>query len=98
MLRGQYAHSVGCFHEAAFHFMEATKVCALIVLSWFIYDLHRKCSSNLNASTSVLTRKLLVFQLTESKTMQSMCQVYAAVSYICIGDAESSSQVKFPLK
>lgn len=24
--------------------------------------------------------------------MQAMCQVYAAVSYICIGDAESSSQ------
>ena len=28
--------------------------------------------------------------------MQAMCQVYAAVSYICIGDAESSSQVKIP--
>ncbi|XP_020254437.1 uncharacterized protein LOC109831513 [Asparagus officinalis] len=55
MLRGQYAHSVGCFHEAAFHFIEATK-------------------------------------LTESKSMQSMCQVYAAVSYICIGDAESSTK------
>ncbi|KAL6851556.1 hypothetical protein ACP4OV_020489 [Aristida adscensionis] len=55
MLRGQYAHSVGCFDEAAFHFLEATK-------------------------------------LTESKSMQSMCQVYAAVSYICKGDAESSSQ------
>jgi len=26
--------------------------------------------------------------------MQAMCQVYAAVSYICIGDAESSSQVE----
>ncbi|PKA60896.1 hypothetical protein AXF42_Ash006531 [Apostasia shenzhenica] len=56
MLRGHYAHSVGCFHEAVFHFLEATK-------------------------------------LTESKSTQSMCQVYAAVSYICIGDAESSSQV-----
>ncbi|KAL6660395.1 hypothetical protein ACP70R_001941 [Stipagrostis hirtigluma subsp. patula] len=55
MLRGQYAHSVGCFDEAAFHFLEATK-------------------------------------LTESRSMQSMCQVYAAVSYICKGDAESSSQ------
>ncbi|XP_062225380.1 sister chromatid cohesion protein SCC4 [Phragmites australis] len=55
MLRGQYAHSVGCFDEAAFHFLEAMK-------------------------------------LTESKSMQSMCQVYAAVSYICKGDAESSSQ------
>ncbi|CAL9778278.1 unnamed protein product [Musa acuminata subsp. burmannicoides] len=55
MLRGQYAHSVGCFHEAAFHFTEATK-------------------------------------LTESKSVQSMCHVYAAVSYICIGDAESSSK------
>ncbi|KAF8397065.1 hypothetical protein HHK36_018703 [Tetracentron sinense] len=55
MLRGHYAHSVGCFNEAAFHFIEAAK-------------------------------------LTESKSMQAMCQVYAAVSYICIGDAESSSQ------
>ncbi|KAF8765974.1 hypothetical protein HU200_008016 [Digitaria exilis] len=55
MLRGQYAHSVGCFDEAAFHFLEAIK-------------------------------------LTESKSMQLMCQVYAAVSYICKGDAESSSQ------
>lgn len=26
MLRGQYAHSIGCFSEAAFHFIEATKV------------------------------------------------------------------------
>lgn len=34
-------------------------------------------------------------QLTESKSMRSMCQVYAAVSYICIGDPESSSQVEF---
>ncbi|KAJ1270431.1 hypothetical protein BS78_06G051700 [Paspalum vaginatum] len=55
LLRGQYAHSVGCFDEAAFHFLEAKK-------------------------------------LTESKSMQSMCEVYAAVSYICKGDAESSSQ------
>lgn len=55
MLRGQYAHSVGCFNEAAFHFIEAAK-------------------------------------LTESKSVQAMCQVYAAVSYICIGDAESSSR------
>lgn len=28
MLRGQYAHSVGCFREAAFHFIEAVKVTA----------------------------------------------------------------------
>ncbi|XP_059659915.1 sister chromatid cohesion protein SCC4 [Cornus florida] len=55
MLRGQYAHSVGCCSEAAFHFIEAAK-------------------------------------LTQSKSMQAMCQVYAAVSYICIGDAESSSR------
>ncbi|XP_057961584.1 sister chromatid cohesion protein SCC4 isoform X2 [Malania oleifera] len=55
MLRGQYAHSVGCFSEAAFHYIEAAK-------------------------------------LTESKSMQCMCQVYAAVSYISIGDAESSAQ------
>ncbi|XP_027940567.1 sister chromatid cohesion protein SCC4 [Vigna unguiculata] len=55
MLRGQYAHSVGCYNEAVFHYIEAVK-------------------------------------LTDSKSMQAMCQVYAAVSYICIGDAESSSQ------
>ncbi|XP_058075251.1 sister chromatid cohesion protein SCC4 isoform X1 [Magnolia sinica] len=55
MLRGQYAHSLGCFNEGAFHFIEAAK-------------------------------------LTESKSMQAMCQVYAAVSYICIGDVESSSR------
>ncbi|KAL9236853.1 hypothetical protein vseg_011475 [Gypsophila vaccaria] len=54
MLRGQYAHSVGCFSEAAFHFLEASK-------------------------------------LTESKSIQAMCQVYGAVSYICAGDPESSS-------
>ncbi|CAI8585998.1 unnamed protein product [Vicia faba] len=55
MLRGQYAHSVGCYNEATFHYIEAVK-------------------------------------LTDSKSMQTMCQVYAAVSYICIGDAESTSQ------
>ncbi|XP_050371733.1 sister chromatid cohesion protein SCC4 isoform X4 [Argentina anserina] len=55
MLRGQYAHSVGCYNEAAFHFIEAVK-------------------------------------LTESKSMQALCQIYAAVSYICIGDSESSTQ------
>lgn len=27
--------------------------------------------------------------------MQALCQIYAAVSYICIGDSESSTQVKF---
>lgn len=55
MLRGQYAHSVGFFDEAAFHFLEAAR-------------------------------------LTDSRSMQSMCQVYASVSYICMGDAESTSQ------
>ncbi|KAK4440916.1 Sister chromatid cohesion protein SCC4 [Sesamum alatum] len=55
MLRGQYAHSVGCYSEAAFHFLEASK-------------------------------------LTQSKSMQAMSQIYAAVSYICIGDAESSAK------
>ncbi|XP_048139998.1 sister chromatid cohesion protein SCC4 isoform X2 [Rhodamnia argentea] len=55
MLRGQYAHSVGCYSEATFHYIEAAKI-------------------------------------TESKSMQAMCQIYAAVSYICIGDADSSAQ------
>ncbi|KAL2239604.1 uncharacterized protein LOC105170478 isoform X2 [Sesamum indicum] len=55
MLRGQYAHSVGCYSEAAFHFLEASK-------------------------------------LTQSKSTQAMSQIYAAVSFICIGDAESSAK------
>lgn len=55
MLRGQYSHYVGCYHEATFHYIEAAK-------------------------------------LSESKSIQAMCRVYAAVSYICIGDAESSTQ------
>ncbi|XP_031497830.1 sister chromatid cohesion protein SCC4 isoform X1 [Nymphaea colorata] len=55
MLIGQYAHSVGCYKDAAWHFIEAAK-------------------------------------LTENKSFQAMCQIYAAVSFICIGDAESSSQ------
>ncbi|XVF71010.1 hypothetical protein PTKIN_Ptkin11bG0207400 [Pterospermum kingtungense] len=29
MLRGQYAHSVGCYNEAAFHYVVAAKVCCL---------------------------------------------------------------------
>lgn len=55
MLRGQYAHSVAAYGEAAFHFTEAAK-------------------------------------LTQSKSSQAMCQVYAAVSYICMGGPESSAQ------
>ena len=39
MLRGQYAHSVGCFSEAAFHFIEAAKVCCLICL-FSLFFLH----------------------------------------------------------
>jgi hypothetical protein len=44
---------------------------------------------------SKLNAPFVFIQLTESKSMQAMCQVYAAVSYICIGDAESYSQVKY---
>lgn len=29
MLRGQYAHSVGCYSEAGFHYIEAARVCVL---------------------------------------------------------------------
>lgn len=37
MLRGQYAHSVGCYEEASFHFIEASKVChGLVVLNFAI--------------------------------------------------------------
>lgn len=54
MLLGHYAHSVGCFSDAALHFQESAR-------------------------------------LIESKGMQAMCHIYAAISYICIGDAESSS-------
>lgn len=36
MLRGLYAHSLGCLNEAIFHFTEATKVCDLSnYFSWF---------------------------------------------------------------
>ncbi|XP_023731008.1 sister chromatid cohesion protein SCC4 isoform X2 [Lactuca sativa] len=52
MLRGQYAHCVACYDEAAFHFVEAAK-------------------------------------LTESKSAQAICHIYASVSYICIGDPDS---------
>lgn len=34
MLRGQYAHSVGCYNEAAFHYIEAAKV-----YMWYVYNL-----------------------------------------------------------
>lgn len=54
-LRGHYAHSVGCYSDASFHFLEASK-------------------------------------LTRSKSMQAMCNIYAAVSFICLGDAESSAK------
>ncbi|XP_056850601.1 sister chromatid cohesion protein SCC4 isoform X1 [Raphanus sativus] len=55
MLRGQYSHSVGCYGEAAFHSIQASK-------------------------------------LTESKSLQATCQAFAAVSYLTIGDADSSSK------
>lgn len=35
----------------------------------------------------------MLFQLTESISMQASCQAFAAVSYLTIGDAESSSKV-----
>ncbi|KAG5585968.1 hypothetical protein H5410_046402 [Solanum commersonii] len=31
-------------------------------------------------------------ELSENKSMQAMCFVYAAISYICMGDAESSAK------
>lgn len=57
MLRGQYAHCVACYNEAAFHFVEAAK-------------------------------------LTESKSAQAICHIYASVSYICIGDPDSYAKAK----
>lgn len=36
MLRGQYAHSVGCYNEAAFHYIEAVKVYGLYVYNMVI--------------------------------------------------------------
>ena len=35
----------------------------------------------------------VILQLTESKSAQALCQIYAAVSYICIGDPESNAKV-----
>ncbi|PHU07482.1 hypothetical protein BC332_23971 [Capsicum chinense] len=32
------------------------------------------------------------YMLSENKSMQAMCCVYAAISYICMGDAESSAK------
>jgi MAternally-affected-uncoordination protein len=58
LLLGHYSHSVGCFHEAALHFLEGAK-------------------------------------LTESEGLKAMCNMNAAVSFICIGDSDSSSQVVF---
>ncbi|KAJ8560839.1 hypothetical protein K7X08_022699 [Anisodus acutangulus] len=55
MLRGQYSHCAGCYDEANYHFLEASR-------------------------------------LSENKSMQAMCCVYAAISYICMGDAESSAK------
>ncbi|CAM6075414.1 unnamed protein product [Sphagnum tenellum] len=55
LLLGHYSHSVGCFHEAALHFLEGAK-------------------------------------LTESEGLKAMCNMNAAVSFICIGDSDSSSQ------
>ncbi|CAL1411900.1 unnamed protein product [Linum trigynum] len=55
LLRGQYAHYVGCYSGAAFHFIEAAK-------------------------------------MTESKSVQAMCHIYAAISHFCSGDAESLAQ------
>ncbi|KAJ8445779.1 hypothetical protein Cgig2_000959 [Carnegiea gigantea] len=37
MLRGQYAHSVGCFSEAVFHFAEATKVSAYLFVTIYLF-------------------------------------------------------------
>ncbi|KAK6912324.1 Chromatid cohesion factor MAU2 [Dillenia turbinata] len=91
MLRGQYAHSVGCFSEAAFHFIEAAKDKPRIPLEC-------KLVKPLRSHELLLTWKnsapidWVAKPLTESKSMEAMCKVYAAVSYICIGDAESSSQ------
>jgi hypothetical protein len=34
-------------------------------------------------------------QLTESEGLKAMCNMNAAVSFICIGDSDSSSQVVF---
>ncbi|KAJ7563492.1 hypothetical protein O6H91_03G112700 [Diphasiastrum complanatum] len=55
MLLGHYAHAVGCFQEAALHFLQAAKI-------------------------------------TENNGFRSMCQVYAGISFICLGDADSASQ------
>ncbi|CAH9114317.1 unnamed protein product [Cuscuta epithymum] len=55
MLRGQYAHSICCYEEANFHFLEASK-------------------------------------LTENNSMQAMCHIFAAISFICIDNTKSSSQ------
>jgi len=47
MLRGQYAHSVGCFDEAAFHFLEAMKVfSAIFYISFPRSAKHKRADEN----------------------------------------------------
>lgn len=54
LLLGHYAHSLGCFHESALHFMLASKA-------------------------------------TDDEGLRAMCELYGAVSYICLDDPDSSS-------
>ena len=43
--------------------------------------------------SAVLLYANVILQLTESKSLQATCQAFAAVSYLTIGDADSSSKV-----
>ncbi|CAM6094394.1 unnamed protein product [Calypogeia fissa] len=60
MLVGHYAQSMGSFHEATIHFVEASK-------------------------------------LTDSKSMQAMSQINAALSYVCLGDLSQALDLIGPV-
>ncbi|KAF6163807.1 hypothetical protein GIB67_016147, partial [Kingdonia uniflora] len=64
----------------------------LQVCESIIEMLRGQYNHSLGSFTEAAFHFLEAAKLTESKSMQAMCHIYAAVSYICIGDAESSSQ------
>ena len=85
-------------------FLEAQKALKQIV-DWFerfstilqgfentIQMLLGQYAHSLGCFNEVAVHFIEATKLTESKRMQAMCQVYAAISYICIGDAELSSK------
>ncbi|KAF6146598.1 hypothetical protein GIB67_008884 [Kingdonia uniflora] len=103
MLFMQFLENKVAIELTHFEFSEAQE--ALVEMkSWFVRFLTilQVCESiiemlrgqyaqSLGSFTEAAFYFLEAAKLTESKSMQAMCHIYAAVSYICIGYAESSS-------